>query len=85
MKEIRFGPNTDDHDFDFKVKHAEKFIKEGNKVKAFVMFRGRAIVYSAIGKKLLTDFAAALEEIAKVETEPKLEGKKMFMVLSPKK
>lgn len=85
MKEIRFGPNTDQHDFDFKLKHAEKFLEEGNKVKAFVHFRGRSIIYTDRGKKLLLEFAQALEELAKVEMLPKLEGKRMYLVLSPKK
>jgi translation initiation factor IF-3 len=85
MKEIRFGPNTDQHDFDFKLKHAEKFLDEGNKVKAFVHFRGRSIIYTDRGKQLLLEFADALEEKAKVEMLPKLEGKRMYLVLSPKK
>ncbi|MEM0998536.1 MAG: translation initiation factor IF-3 [Bacteroidota bacterium] len=85
MKEIRFGPNTDEHDFNFKLKHAEKFLDEGNKVKAFVFFRGRSIIYTDRGKKLLLEFAQALEERAKVEMLPKLEGKRMYLILSPKK
>lgn len=85
LKEIRFGPNTDDHDFDFKVRNAEKFIKEGSKVKAFVFFKGRAIVFKERGEILLLKMAQALEEIAVVESMPKMEGKKMFMFLSPKK
>lgn len=85
MKEIRFGPNTDEHDFNFKLKHAEKFLEDGNKVKAFVHFRGRSIIYTDRGKKLLLEFAQALEELAKVEMLPKLEGKRMYLVLSPKK
>lgn len=84
VKEIRFGPNTDEHDFNFKLKHAEKFLKEGNKVKAYVHFRGRSIVYTDRGKELLLKFAVALEELAKVEMLPKLEGKRMFLILSPK-
>lgn len=85
LKEIRFGPNTDEHDFEFKCKHAEKFIKEGSKVKAFVFFKGRSIVFKDRGEILLLRMAQALEEIAVVESMPKLEGKKMFMFLSPKK
>jgi translation initiation factor IF-3 len=85
MKEIRFGPNTDEHDFNFKMKHAEKFLEEGNKVKAFVHFRGRSIIYTDRGTKLLLEFAQALEEVGKVESMPKLEGKRMYLVLSPKK
>lgn len=84
MKEIRFGPNTDQHDFDFKLEHARKFLEQGNKVKAYVHFRGRSIVYTDQGKKLLLEFAAALIEIGKVEMLPKLEGKRMYLILSPK-
>lgn len=83
VKEIRFGPNTDEHDFNFKLKHAEKFLKEGNKVKAYVHFYGRTIVYKERGEKLLLEFAVALEELAKVEMLPKLEGKRMYILLSP--
>ena len=85
VKEIRFGPNTDEHDFDFKVKHAENFIKEGSKVKAFVFFKGRTIVFKERGEILLLKMAQALEEVATVESLPKLEGKKMIMFLAPKK
>lgn len=85
VKEIRFGPNTDDHDFEFKLKHAEKFLKEGAKVKAFVFFKGRTIVFKDRGQILLLKMAQALEEIATVESMPKLEGKKMIMFLAPKK
>jgi len=85
VKEIRFGPNTDEHDFDFKVKHAIKFINEGSKVKAFVFFKGRAIVFKDRGEILLLRMAQALEDIAVVESMPKLEGKKMIMFLTPKK
>ncbi|TXB66722.1 translation initiation factor IF-3 [Vicingus serpentipes] len=85
VKEIRFGPNTDEHDFDFKVKHAENFIKEGSKVKAFVFFKGRTIVFKERGEILLLKMAQALEDIATVESLPKLEGKKMIMFLAPKK
>ncbi len=84
MKEIRFGPNTDEHDFNFKLKHAQEFLEKGNKVKAFVHFRGRSIVYTDRGKKLLLDFALALEDYGKVEMLPKLEGKRMFLILQPK-
>lgn len=84
IKEIRFGPNTDDHDFDFKLKHAKKFLEDGAKVKAYVQFRGRAIVYKERGEILLLKFAQALEEYAKVEQLPKLEGKRMFLFLASK-
>ena len=85
VKEIRFGPNTDDHDFDFKLKHAHGFLEQGCKVRAFVFFRGRSIVYKDQGEILLLKFASELEELAKVEMLPKMEGKKMFIILSPKK
>ncbi|MCG3167268.1 MAG: Translation initiation factor IF-3 [Bacteroidia bacterium] len=85
VKEIRFGPNTDEHDFNFKLKHAIKFLEEGAKVRAFVFFRGRAIVYKEQGEILLLKFASELEPYAKVEMLPKLEGKKMFIMVSPKK
>jgi translation initiation factor IF-3 len=84
IKEIRFGPNTDDHDFNFKLNHAIGFLKEGAKVKAYVHFRGRTIVYKERGEILLLKFAQALEEFAKVEQLPKLEGKRMFLFLTPK-
>lgn len=84
MKEIRFGPNTDDHDFDFKLKHAISFLKEGAKIKAYVHFVGRAIVFKDRGEKLLVRFAQALEDYGKVDLAPKLEGKRMFLMLSPK-
>lgn len=84
VKEIRFGPNTDEHDYNFKLKHAENFIKEGSKVKAYVFFRGRQIVFKDQGEILLLKFAQQLEEIAKVEQMPKLEGKRMIMILAPK-
>jgi translation initiation factor IF-3 len=84
LKEIRFGPNTDDHDFNFKVKHAENFLKEGAKVKAYVHFAGRSIVYKERGEILLLKFAQALEELGKVEQMPKLEGKRMYMLVAPK-
>lgn len=84
IKEIRFGPNTDDHDFNFKLNHAKKFLGEGAKVKAFVHFVGRTIVFKERGEILLLKFAQALEEEAKVEQLPKLEGKRMFLMLAPK-
>ncbi len=84
IKEIRFGPNTDDHDFEFKLKHAINFLKEGAKVKAYVQFVGRAIVFKDRGFQLLDRFAKGLEEVGKIETEPKLEGKRMSMFLAPK-
>lgn len=84
IKEIRFGPQTDDHDYNFKLKHAENFLKEGSKVKAYVFFRGRSIVFKEQGEILLLRFATDLEEHAKVEMMPKLEGKRMTMMLTPK-
>jgi len=84
VKEIRFGPNKDEHDFEFKLKHAENFIQEGHKVRAYVFFKGRAIVYKERGEVLLLQLAQRLQEIAKVEQLPRLEGKKMFLMLSPK-
>lgn len=84
IKEIRFGPNTEEHDFNFKVKHAENFLKEGAKVKATVTFFGRSIVYKERGEILLLKFAQALEENGKVEAMPRLEGKRMSMLLMPK-
>ena len=84
VKEIRFGPQTDDHDYDFKLKHAQKFIEEGSKVKAYVFFRGRSIVFKEQGEILLLRFANDLEEVAKVEQMPVLEGKRMTMFLAPK-
>jgi translation initiation factor IF-3 len=85
VKEIRFGPNTDEHDFEFKLKHAIKFLKDGFKVKAFVFFKGRSIVFKDQGEILLLKFAQELEEFGKVENLPKLEGKRMLMLISPKK
>jgi translation initiation factor IF-3 len=85
VKEIRFGPNTDDHDFNFKLKHAEKFIEEGSKVKAYVFFKGRSILFKDKGQILLLKLAQALEEVATVESMPKMEGKRMIMMLAPKK
>ena len=84
IKEIRFGPQTDDHDYNFKLKHATNFLKEGCKVKAYVFFRGRSIVFKEQGEILLLRFATDLEEVAKVEMMPKLDGKKMNMMLAPK-
>jgi translation initiation factor IF-3 len=84
LKEIRFGPNTDDHDFNFKVKHAENFLKEGAKVKAYVHFAGRSIVYKERGEILLLKFAQQLEDFGKVESMPQLEGKRMYLMLAPK-
>ena len=84
VKEIRFGPQTDDPDYNFKLKHAENFLNEGAKVKAYVVFRGRSIVFKEQGEILLLRFATDLEEIAKVEMMPKLDGKKMNMILAPK-
>lgn len=84
VKEIRFGPNTDDHDYAFKLKHAENFLKEGAKVKSYVFFRGRQIVFKDQGEILLLRFATDLEEWGKVEQMPKLEGKRMIMMLAPK-
>lgn len=84
IKEIRFGPNTDDHDFEFKLNHAKGFLKDGAKVKAYVHFVGRTIVFKERGEILLLKFAQALEELAKVDQLPKLEGKRMTVMLSPK-
>jgi len=84
VKEIRFGPNTDDHDFNFKLKHATNFLKEGSKVKSYVHFAGRSIVYKERGEILLLRFAQALEEWGKVEQMPHLEGKRMFLLIAPK-
>ena len=84
VKEIRFGPQTDDDDYNFKLKHAENFLKEGAKVKAYVFFRGRSIVFKEQGEILLLRFANDLEEFGKVEMMPKLDGKKMNMMLAPK-
>lgn len=85
VKEIRFGPNTDDHDFNFKLNHAKKFLSEGSKVKAYVFFKGRSIVFKDRGEILLLKFATELEDIGIVEQMPKLEGKKMIMMIQPKK
>jgi len=85
IKEIRFGPQTDDHDFNFKLNHAKKFLADGAKVKAYVFFKGRSIVFKEQGEVLLLKFAQELEEYGKVEALPKLEGKKMIMLVTPKK
>ncbi|NDW11030.1 translation initiation factor IF-3 [Dysgonomonas sp. 520] len=85
VKEIRFGPQTDDHDFNFKLKHAKSFLEEGSKVKAYVFFKGRSILFKEQGEVLLLRFANELEDYAKVDQLPQLEGKKMIIMLSPKK
>ena len=85
IKELRFGPNTGEHDFDFKLKHAKNFLDDGAKVKAFVFFRGRSIIFKDKGQILLLRLAQALEDIGVVETMPKLDGKKMIMIIAPKK
>ena len=85
VKEIRFGPQTDEHDYQFKLKHAREFLEEGNKVRAYVFFRGRSILFKEQGEVLLLRFANDLEEFGKVESMPSLEGKKMFLYLAPKK
>jgi translation initiation factor IF-3 len=85
LKEIRFGPQTDDHDYNFKLKHAQEFLKEGCKVKAYVFFKGRSILFKEQGEVLLLRFASDLEELAKVDSLPTLEGKRMIIMFSPKK
>ena len=85
IKELRFGPNTGEHDFNFKLKHAEKFLQDGAKVKAFVFFRGRTIIFKEQGEILLLKLAQALEEYGVVENMPKLEGKRMIMLIAPKR
>lgn len=85
LKEIRFGPQTDDHDYDFKLKHAKEFLKEGCKVKAYVFFKGRSILFKEQGEMLLARFATDLEDYAKVDQLPQLEGKRMIIMFSPKK
>ena len=85
IKEIRFGPNTDEHDFQFKLKHAQSFLEEGSKVKAYVFFKGRSILFSEQGEKLLLRFAVELENYGKAEQMPKLEGKRMIMMIAPVK
>ena len=85
IKEIRFGPQTDEHDYQFKLNHAKSFLQEGSKVKAYVFFRGRSILFSEQGEKLLLRFALELEEFGKAEQMPKLEGKRMIMMIAPNK
>lgn len=85
IKEIRFGPQTDDHDYEFKLKHAKEFLKEGAKVKAYVFFKGRSIQFTSQGEELLKKFTDDLEDFAKVDQQPKLEGKRMIVMFSPKK
>ncbi len=85
VKEIRMGPNTDDHDFNFKLKHAMKFLEDGAKLKVFVFFKGRSIIYKEKGELILLRFAQELEDYGKVEQMPKMEGKRMIMFISPKK
>ena len=85
VKELRFGPNTGEHDFEFKLKHAKKFLKDGSKVRAFVFFRGRTIIFKEQGQILLLKLAQALEDFGVVEEMPKLDGKKMIMIIAPKK
>lgn len=85
VKEIRFGPNTDEHDYQFKLRHAEKFLNEGAKVKAYVFFKGRSILFKEQGEILLLRLASELEEVGKLEQMPKLEGKRMTIFISPKK
>jgi translation initiation factor IF-3 len=85
VKEIRFGPNTDDHDYNFKLKHAINFLEEGAKVRAYVFFKGRSILFKDQGEKLLAKFISDLEEYGKVDQLPRLEGKRMIIILSPKK
>ncbi len=85
VKEIRFGPNTDEHDYEFKKKHAEKFLEEGAKLKAYVFFKGRSIVFKDKGEILLLRLAQDLEELGKVESLPRLEGKRMTIMIAPKK
>jgi translation initiation factor IF-3 len=84
VKEIRFGPNTDEHDYNFKLKHAQNFLEDGSKVKAYVFFKGRSILFKEQGEILLLRFAQDLEEIGKVEQLPKLEGKRMTIFITPK-
>lgn len=85
IKEIRFGPNTDDHDFEFKVRHAKGFLEEGAKVKAYVQFKGRAIVFKDRGELILLRFLKELEELGAAESLPRLEGRRMHVIISPKK
>ena len=85
VKEIRFGPNTDDHDYNFKLKHAINFLEEGAKVRAYVFFKGRSILFKEQGEKLLARFVVDLDDYGKVDQTPRLEGKRMIIILSPKK
>ncbi|MCQ2346259.1 MAG: translation initiation factor IF-3 [Paludibacteraceae bacterium] len=85
VKEIRFGPQTDEHDYQFKLKHAQEFLKEGNKVKSYVFFRGRSILFKEQGEELLARFCVDLAEVGKAEALPKLEGKRMIVMIAPKK
>ena len=85
LKEIRFGPNTDDHDFDFKSKHAEKFLQDGDKVKCYVQFKGRAIMFQERGELLLLKFAERLADVGTLESMPKMEGRRMIAMFTPKK
>lgn len=85
VKELRFGPNTDEHDYNFKLKHAQHFLEEGNKVKATVFFRGRTIIFKDRGKELLEKLAEDLAELGKVEKAPTMEGRRMTMIIAPKK
>ena len=85
IKELRFRPHTDDHDYDFKMKHAQEFLKDGNKVKATVQFRGRDIIYSDKGRELLDRFAQDLSDLGKMESKPSLEGKRMSVIIAPDK
>ncbi|GAA4450958.1 translation initiation factor IF-3 [Rurimicrobium arvi] len=85
IKEIRFTPNTDDHDFDFKSKHAEKFLQDGDKVKCYVQFKGRAIMFQERGELLLLKFAERLAEVGSLESMPKMEGRRMIAIFTPKK
>lgn len=85
IKELRFRPHTDDHDYDFKMKHAQEFLKDGNKVKATVQFRGRDIIYSDKGRELLDRFAQDLSDLGKMESKPSLEGKRMSVIIAPEK
>lgn len=85
LKEIRFRPHTDDHDFDFKTKHAKRFLEEGNKVRAYVQFRGRDIIYKDHGMELLAKFIQELSDLCKIDQEPKMEGRRMTTILSPAK
>lgn len=85
VKEIRFGPQTDEHDYQFKLKHAQEFLKDGDKVKAYVFFRGRSILFKEQGEELLARFCVDLEDFGRAEAVPKLEGKRMIVIIAPKK